>query len=397
VELKNSKITQYTSVDVSSVISSCTNDVLLLDGLTHNNSYPLLANLSEWFRSEQNRKAIIVSSLQLSLKMQDSKFLGLESFLMPSWSLLEYKTAIQDNKFYGSIMDLLDVYLVKDEDKNIDKDQQEFEKPISATESLDLKYFYAGGSARWMFSFPTMDIVKDIDNHIQRLGDPQKLISGLSGLRSEQSVNHLMMGFGNGSDHNCFLISEYASRIVSEKCQNEFVILASRSSLARTNPTFDGWIFECDFFTQLRSAEEKKCPLEVYDVDQKNFVKLEVGQRVKFLQVKDIKRDSLVPDTWLLPQLWNQGLYDAVQLLHGGVVRIIQVTRAKSHSLKLRYAVVLLRALKQNKYKIKSVQIAFIKPSEEELDIRTSALGKWSEFESKVKTHALLFGLRRNS
>eukprot|EP01124_Arcella_intermedia_P018802 TRINITY_DN2593_c0_g1_i5.p1 TRINITY_DN2593_c0_g1~~TRINITY_DN2593_c0_g1_i5.p1 ORF type:complete len:257 (+),score=33.23 TRINITY_DN2593_c0_g1_i5:749-1519(+) len=250
---------------------------MLLDGLTNNNSYNLLGRLSAWFQENKKRKEIIISSLPLSIKSQDLMTFDIQTFLMPSWSLLEYRSAILDKDFYTSIQHFLDVFKIKDEDQKIDEDQVEFEKPKTPTELLDMKFFYAGGSARWMFSYSTKSTRAEIQDHIQRIDDPKKLITGLGGVRSDHSVNHLMMGFGNFENHNYFLISEYASRIVSEKCENEFVIMATSSRLAKENPTFDGWIFECDFFTQLRKAD-RKFPLEVYDVDETKFVSLEVLQ-----------------------------------------------------------------------------------------------------------------------
>eukprot|EP01124_Arcella_intermedia_P018801 TRINITY_DN2593_c0_g1_i4.p1 TRINITY_DN2593_c0_g1~~TRINITY_DN2593_c0_g1_i4.p1 ORF type:complete len:330 (-),score=40.15 TRINITY_DN2593_c0_g1_i4:1096-1938(-) len=133
VELKNLKVSRFSAADVPSVISACTNDVMLLDGLTNNNSYNLLGRLSAWFQENQNRKAIIISSLPLSIKSQDLMTFDIQTFLMPSWSLLEYRSAILDKDFYTSIQHFLDVFKIKDEDQKIDEDQVEFEKPNTPT------------------------------------------------------------------------------------------------------------------------------------------------------------------------------------------------------------------------------------------------------------------------
>eukprot|EP01123_Difflugia_compressa_P001838 TRINITY_DN12312_c0_g1_i1.p1 TRINITY_DN12312_c0_g1~~TRINITY_DN12312_c0_g1_i1.p1 ORF type:complete len:249 (-),score=18.56 TRINITY_DN12312_c0_g1_i1:9-662(-) len=173
------------------------------------------------------------------------------------------------------------------------------------------------------------------------------------------------------SNDQCFLISEYVCRLLSEKCERSFIVEAANSILAKNNPTFDGWIFEADFLVELRMACQNKTSIYLLDFQINNQLisseqtlnsdKLElvVNERLLFFDITDIDRNKFQNGVWLIPQRWNQGCYDAVQLINN-TVRVFQVTRAKSHSLKLKYVVQLLHVLVECGYQ--SVVIAFVIP-----------------------------------
>lgn len=333
----------------------------------------------KWYLQDKNRKVIIVTSLQFDIKPEAIENYQMKRFLMPSWEFEEYEEAISNEKFFQLIKPILVT-----KDKGLDK-----------KDLLSVKHYYSGGSVRWMFSVPIKEVIIAIKYYLSRVDDPRKLVGGLSGDRSLISVNHLMM---TDKYDNSFLISEYATLLVSEKCELSFVKQARETNLAKKNPTFDGWIFECDFFTQLRLAHKSKRALELTDLDSKMTISLRIRERLYFESVNDINEVwGLLPNTWLLPQLWNNALFDAVQLHSDGEVRIIQVTRAKQHSLKLKYAVKLLRALERSNYKVTRVEFAFIKPlNDENEDFKVNhPVGSWEEFKERTKEDCAVYGIER--
>jgi hypothetical protein len=112
------------------------------------------------------------------------------------------------------------------------------------------------------------------------------------------------------------------------------------------NPSFDGWIFEGDFLFQLRMSEEHSTDLTLKDFNTGHDMSWgKPKKRIEFLKESELNDEVLTENTWLVPKLWNQGCYDVVQILANNSIHFVQVTRSKSHDLKLRYIVQLLNNL----------------------------------------------------
>jgi len=243
----------------------------------------------------------------------------------------------------------------------------------------------AGGSARWMFGYSPAAVVADIKKQLDKVTDLKSLAAGFTGNRSSIAINHLFMTNSNGDS---FLISEYVSRKLASHCETSFIHQARQSRLAH-NPTFDGWILEADFLMQLRLAMQGDFSLANFQAPAGAVAKWTVSGTESFhtetsIEEFDIKR--LSENVWLIPDKWNQPCYDAVQLttvtimkkktpsakkttpckVHG--VRVVQVTRASSHAVKLKYVVLLLEALVKAGYAVEALEIAIVVPHETDPD-----------------------------
>jgi len=172
------------------------------------------------------------------------------------------------------------------------------------------------------------------------------------------------------------------------------------------NPSYDGWIMEADFMVQLRLAKDGH-PFSLVDFQNPGSRNTlwQAAKRAHFTKVEEVEGMTGLGDfTWLLPTAWNQGGYDAVQLLPGNGVRFVQVTRANSHSLKLKYVVLLLEALQKAAYNAASFEIAFVIPSTADplifkIPNVVGTLGR--NFKDKLKKtgsglESFLYGLHRN-
>jgi hypothetical protein len=224
---------------------------------------------------------------------------------MPSWTLNEYLSAFNSSEFKRPN----DILVIPDD--------------------VEEKFFVAGGCARWMFLYTTDQAIEDIKLNISKVTDMTLLSQGLQGTRSETSISHLFCVFEN---QESFLVSEYVTRVISEICQFSFLIEARNSPLAKSNPTFDGWVFEAEFLYEVRRSEKNSAGFAVFmDFNQK--IIWDVASRVRFNEVVDIKAipDATLGSVWFVPLKWNQACYGAVQLLKGGSFRFIQVTKALSH------------------------------------------------------------------
>jgi hypothetical protein len=146
--------------------------------------------------------------------------------------------------------------------------------------------------------------------------------------------------------------------------------------LGATNPAFDGWVFEADFFFQCKMATEMdirltlkgKVDLELdlepdLDLDPRslfNFNHDDMLRKARFLSAscteplekvaedklkKDIKGKLLgMVNKRCKPTKWNQGGYDGFDVSAGAITNEIsidffQVTRGASHPLNLKYFV----------------------------------------------------------
>eukprot|EP01124_Arcella_intermedia_P007446 TRINITY_DN14560_c0_g4_i3.p1 TRINITY_DN14560_c0_g4~~TRINITY_DN14560_c0_g4_i3.p1 ORF type:complete len:406 (+),score=106.18 TRINITY_DN14560_c0_g4_i3:669-1886(+) len=281
-----------------------------------------------------------------------------------------------------------------------ENDEKEIEKELLKKRLMN-KYYYAGGSVRWMFGCTQNELIEDIDQNIQKVSDMKNMSAALTGNKSKLAVNHLYM---ITADNHQFFISEYVARLLAEKCEKSFIIEACNSTLAKKNPTFDGWLFEADFLMQLRLVNQNNEKLTLINFQEPILtqIHLDVKFRYFFLDVKDIKdyKNDLKENVWLIPNRWNQGCYDAVQLTKNGV-RVFQVTRAKSHSLKLQYIVQLLDILVEACYIFDSIEIAFIIPDDFDSFKIKIPLGNLGNYEKYLKQtdviEFFIYGLKRTN
>lgn len=276
--------------------------------------------------------------------------------------------------------------------------------PGEQEEKIEDKYCLAGGCARWMFERTVVQVIEEISSHISRIGaDMNLLINGLLGVRANNSISHL---FSIYDKDQVFLVSEYVTRMLSEKCEASFLVQASKTSLAM-NPSFDGWILEADFLLQVRLAEKSKGILVYPDLDEKSE-KWMVASRRQFLNVSDIviQPNERLENIWFIPSKWNQACYDAVQILPENAFRFIQVTRALSHSLKLKYIVEFLNRFRHFTIPVNSIEICFILPNDPQYKsftpkIAEGTLGIYQQKlkkrkESNVEFEYFKFGLDRH-
>lgn len=127
--------------------------------------------------------------------------------------------------------------------------------------------------------------------------------------------------------------------------------LVSKTLMA-DNPSFDGWVLELDFLTQLRVASKGDADLDVHC--DKQWVNWPVPQvSLGVVMPSDVYNNTLPVDWkkghWLAPKRFNHGVFDAVYIVvvDGKLaVRFVNVTRSDRHDIKCSYLAQLLLALK---------------------------------------------------
>jgi len=301
-----------------------------------------------------------VTSAQLKYGVEDS----LTIINHPSWTLEQLKKACQNEEFYHHVVTNLDT------DNNDDRD-----------EVIERMFSLAGGSVRWMFGYNDAEVMKDITSCINKCSNMKDIVAGLHGDGSHIAVNHLL---SKDKEGNASILSRYIVLQLSKKCEASFVSEASNIPMAVTNPAWDGWIFQIDFFMQLRFAMTSKSTLTLHYNDQvEEWV---VPRQVQFrdptnLRGKKIARDpsqeyenklDIKPNDWLITAKWNPGCYDAAQLLTGNCIRIVQVARAQSYSLKLRFVQHLISTVVSLGFRIETIDLVVVVPRDEVNDFKIS-------------------------
>jgi len=216
-------------------------------------------------------------------------------------------------------------------------------------ELLARKFSLVGGSSRWMFGMNDQDAENDINTWIEKTSDKKLILQGLQGSTAPNSVNHLIsrQRGKNGSFKPYTLASRYIILQLSKFCEASFVTEAARLSISLFNQAWDGWVFQIDFFMQLRSTLSRK-PHRLELKTKKGGKELwDVHKFVEYRDNDDFVDKELYVSVgdWGIPLRWNQPCFDAFQRLPDKGLRIVQVTRAKSHSLKLEYVDELIKGL----------------------------------------------------
>jgi hypothetical protein len=138
------------------IIKSLSAQILVLDGLTAEEKI-LFSVVHDWRSKASNRKVVVVSSSQVALSHEVAQYFFKVFF--PSWLFVEYDAAMKQDEFYNSVVLFLSS-AVKKKDK------------------ISEKYFYAGVSARWMFSRTLEEVIELARDCIMRVENVNDLFQG---------------------------------------------------------------------------------------------------------------------------------------------------------------------------------------------------------------------------
>jgi energy-coupling factor transporter ATP-binding protein EcfA2 len=354
---------------VARIIRECRSHTIILDGITKGEMNLIGAARMGIDRLDNigGPLVIAVASSQLIIAVEHLEQLYIEELSMDSWTLDQYQQCCNDDNFYQQVEPMLG------------EGGEKEEKIIN-------KYHYAGGSARWMFGFDVDRICCDIKKQIAKCDDFTKLIEDSSGPSSNVAVNHLRQKRGE----NHFIISNYVMRELVQKCDRSFIKALTNVSLIRGNPSFDGWIFEMDFLIQIREMckDVNNPTLQLLNQDESNAEKWQGDGYQTFTHPAELKGRAFKHNMWLIPKKWNQGGYDAVELVDSESIRFVQVTRGETHDLKLHFMETFLRESELVESMTK-VDVVFVVPLESSFTLPTygnviGSLTNWDFEQLKV-------------
>jgi len=290
-----------------------------------------------------NVKGIRVTSLQFNIKGGDGTggLSGIDQYMtIHSWDKSDFVDAYCSR--FKTKDELLTLLATDTDDQCFDMKINDF---TDKEKDLDRKFYYAGGSARFMFDYSLTELIEEVL--------PKLLISMTSNLwdefaslqihvGSESAVNSLMQILGDKIEgeygtkaSRAFPVSKYVLHLAYEKCRSKLVKAFGIAARMAGNPVLQGWAFEMEQIHLIRLAIQANKPL----VSADRTVILPTGCSIGKATFKNIiiLDETENSNSFVIECLsWNQGCFD-IALYHLGELVTIQFTTAPAHSLKISY------------------------------------------------------------
>jgi DNA polymerase III delta prime subunit len=316
--------------------------LIVLDGLKAGNRN--CEDLQSASLGKETVPVLLLSSMQYPMDPQTMIRCKLKRVepCFQSWDLAEFEVACNLDPFWETIKDNFPIHS---------------EKAMSLSE----KYFFAGGSARWMFQHTVQEVRVFIDEKLNTTSNVNELVQHLKGEKATDAVNSLCQQSRSrdGTVHR-FLISQYVMRCSMQWADETAVLLLVQYAKAMDNDALKGWAFEMQCLHNWKQNMARKFPLTYKDtcttttsphtktVDNEMKCMLEKPYTLEWSgpgQVCSLSRDgTVVPTTTdvtpvlIIPTLWNHGCFDCIfWYQETRTIWFISCTISLKHSRKLRF------------------------------------------------------------
>ena len=217
----------FVAFDVNTLCNLCEGaDLVVLDAIREQMTYALIALRQ---RSAERRLIASTSYRCGGFSSEQSVVVPFTRHVMFSWTLAQYEAA------------------------------RELLLPDVTVDALRELYCYAGGSLRLLLSNNISSVKTFLDDKIEFIDDPGKVLSGLAGQSAPAYINSLMQQLSAESISTP--VSEYAKSQLVKKCGLSFV--KSAKSVLGENRSFQGWIFELEFITRAKMSRKSE-PLKLF-------------------------------------------------------------------------------------------------------------------------------------
>jgi len=223
----------------------------------------------------------------------------------------------------------------------------------TANEWMEKKYFYCGGSARFMFQFDLEYSVRIIENALRAVADLKQLLSMSQLSTATATVSTIVQSFGDAY----YLLSEFVCRKVAFLCSPSREFVHESKNLARIlGRGYLGWIHELDAFRSLsRSLNGGALVLELVGVNPCERVSASIRCKKTHLIRREetalpVSLESRVE--LIFPEAHDQGCYDMAVVMYEHpslpgrkVLLTVQATVSKQHGAKWDNVTQLLQAV----------------------------------------------------
>ena len=322
--------------------------LVVLDGYTDEDQshswFPRLCH--RWVLEDmEHRRLISVKSMSSYKQLHPSlkAKLRLRQEYFGSWTKNQYREALRNDAFLNQVKSKLDAH-VEVSSLGIDYEHM-----------MESKFFFAGGSCRYMFDYTTKDVIEDISFNLNRCEDLFPYLSGTIGACFDGAINHLLCSSPASQEISSFApVSSYAATAIAKKLGPTLISKLRTVFREQMNPSMQGHLFEMWFFAKL---EHDNLNFRWKWAQHQTWWTMSrwshgVWSKSKFTTFDP--ESSLPPictfeNAWLKPSKWNQGGYDAVFLEpKTKSITFVQITRSETHSFKPKYFRKLLDNIENN-------------------------------------------------
>ena len=267
---------------------------------------------------------------------------------MDSWHMQDYEIAAGCEEFLSQVTRTggnqlaLDLAVLADAIVNED-DKDGAPTPIAeapgdlnptidtggALQVVKAKYFFAGGSARFMFQFPLHQLRDALDERIRTVTQThwQFFAQGSVASGTPSAVNTLMQQFKKV----CTPVSKYVLFHAYDRCRTELVKSVRAAANSTSNPTLKGWAFELEQIHLIRTSLDSDNVLK-YVTNGKGW-SFRPTSEVEFdgthLTMGEVGNSAVI---WC--QKWNQGCFDIGFYANATLITAQFILQAK-HTLEL--------------------------------------------------------------
>ncbi|KAI9326130.1 hypothetical protein BDR26DRAFT_877974, partial [Obelidium mucronatum] len=224
------------------------NHIVLIDGYATagNDHIEILKDCDEWRDyNRENRRLVVVCSMSSRFKSKPEEDLQdlVEEFYVFSWTIDEFISAVNLDDFFTNVKESFDSIEAVAETKAISETES-----VSETESasktrmdpIDLvqqrqdwrkelvasKFYFAGGSSRFMFLFPTVKVIQYLQNSVDEVSDFNSYVRVSTGTRADGVVNRLFSlypGLSRNDGNKVSIASQYAGYLLATKLGPDLV------------------------------------------------------------------------------------------------------------------------------------------------------------------------------
>ncbi len=301
---------------------------VVLDGIRNNISFAAGLQICTMMVKQRvpECKVFLVRSMGVDDSFEDYQANNVEPFEVYPWRIEQYLEAYANTDFQLSVKKYLDAGSAGSDSSDM--------SPIHK------KYYYAGSSARWMFS-STLDVVLSSTSfYVDKISNYSDFVQGKLGLICPASSNHLLMRNKSArGDEQGFLVSKHVTSIVLDRGSLDIYRVCYSLASVQGNPSFLGWIVELDFISQLKACSQKS-PASMTLFQRGSC---DVAWPVQGVIAFDPDKILQIPlNVWLQPVKWNQEGFDLACVVNEGVesktyLRYVQVTNAVTHKANIHY------------------------------------------------------------
>ena len=219
--------------------------------------------------------------------------------------------------------------------------------PIPPNE-LEEKMYYSGTCIRWLLK-PIEDAKEDIDDKFLQVNDFKSLLSGNIGDSSAAAVNSLSSLVAHNKS---IILSEYLVRNIADKATTDLVSMCR--TILTNNPSWQGYVTELEVLRMF--SNQPTVDLWSKSADGSSELVKETWPKPSngYETVSGVDDPAVGPimsqNKYLAPIKFNQALFDL--LFIGPILRVIQITDAKTHEYKMGALIPWVKMLKCSKIEL---------------------------------------------